>query len=67
MFVNGYLAVDLGGVHVPLSKAVLLDAAAGAAFNGMELLQDYTLDIFTAERHTQGTPSWHKHVHVPFE
>lgn len=54
VFVNNRLAVDLGGVHQPLSKTVLLNATAGAALNGMVLFQDYALDIFTAERHTRG-------------
>lgn len=55
VFVNNRLVVDMGGIHQPLSiKSVLLTAAAGAAFNGMVLFQDYALDIFTAERHTRG-------------
>ena len=52
---NNHLAVDLGGVHNPMSQAVLLDAAAGATYNGMVLHQEYSRDIFAAERHMIGT------------
>ena len=53
--VNNHLVVDLGGVHNPMSQAVLLDAAAGATYNGMVLHQEYPRDIFAAERHMIGT------------
>ena len=52
---NNHLAVDLGGVHNPMSQAVLLDAAAGATYNGMVLHQEYPRDIFAAELHMIGT------------
>ncbi|MBX3189715.1 MAG: DUF4215 domain-containing protein [Labilithrix sp.] len=51
VFINGKLAVDIGGVHGALPGGVTLDAAKatelGLAVNGM-----YELDVFQAERHT---------------
>lgn len=47
--VNGRLAVDLGGVHQPVSGGVTLDASVAARFD----LEDggvYRIDIFHAER-----------------
>ncbi len=49
-FINGHLAIDLGGVHGAESMSVDLDPNA-AAF-GIVVGQTYPLDIFTAERHT---------------
>jgi fibro-slime domain-containing protein len=51
VFINGHLAVDLGGVHGATDGSVTLDAAHATQFN----LQDkgmYTIDMFQAERHT---------------
>lgn len=53
VFVNGILALDLGGVHGPESGTIDLDTFA--ASNGMTLGGDYTLDLFHAERHTSGS------------
>lgn len=53
VFINGKLAIDLGGVHGEVSDSVDLDAAAatlGIATGGV-----YDLDIFQAERHTSGS------------
>jgi len=49
-FINGNLAIDLGGVHGAETQSVDLDAQAGAL--GITKGQIYNLDIFTAERHT---------------
>jgi fibro-slime domain-containing protein len=49
-FINGHLAIDLGGVHGAESQSVDLDAQASAF--GITKGQQYPLDIFTAERHT---------------
>ena len=49
-FINGRLAIDLGGVHAAESQSVALDAQASAL--GIVVGQEYPLDIFTAERHT---------------
>jgi fibro-slime domain-containing protein len=48
LFVNGKLALDLGGQHQPLSVAVDLDAQAAAL--GIVPGQTYALDLFHAER-----------------
>jgi fibro-slime domain-containing protein len=50
VFVNGRLAIDLGGVHAPLSGEVDFDAQADDL--GITPGNYYTLDFFFAERHT---------------
>ena len=50
VFVNGRLAVDLGGVHGALSGSVSLDAAAAAL--GLTVGGIYEVALFQAERHT---------------
>ncbi|MEO1134730.1 MAG: PEP-CTERM sorting domain-containing protein [Cyanobacteria bacterium J06639_1] len=50
VFINDTLAIDLGGVHGPLSSSVSLDAIAATL--GITTGSDYDLDIFFAERHT---------------
>jgi fibro-slime domain-containing protein len=50
VFINGNLAIDLGGIHEPLSKTVDLDEEADQL--GLTLDQIYPLDFFFAERHT---------------
>lgn len=50
IFVNGRLALDLGGLHVPISATIDFDAQAaelGIVPGGI-----YQMDIFHAERHT---------------
>jgi fibro-slime domain-containing protein len=49
-FINGHLAIDLGGVHPAESESIDLDAQASAL--GITPGNTYSLDIFTAERHT---------------
>ncbi len=49
-FVNGKLAVDVGGLHPARSAMVDLDAEASRL--GIEIGQTYALDLFHAERHT---------------
>ena len=49
-FINGHLAIDLGGVHGAMSKEVALDDKA-ADFD-LQLGEIYALDFFFAERHT---------------
>jgi fibro-slime domain-containing protein len=68
VFVNGRLAVDLGGVHGVQGGFVLLgDEDANGALSGTELADDkddrfditkgelYTLSLFHAERHTSAS------------
>ena len=50
VYINGKLAVDIGGVHGQASKAVNLDQQAAAL--GLVEGENYTLDFFFAERHT---------------
>ena len=50
LFINGRLAIDLGGVHTARSQTVLLDASAAEL--GLTRGDVYHLDIFHAERHT---------------
>ncbi len=50
MFLNGKLAIDLGGVHPQLEASVDLDAQAAAL--GIQKGGTYPMDIFHAERHT---------------
>jgi fibro-slime domain-containing protein len=50
VFVNGKLAIDLGGVHPQLSATLNLDASA--ANLGIQAGNIYPLDLFHAERHT---------------
>lgn len=50
VFVNGKLALDLGGVHGPEDGTIDFDARAGAL--GITTGNVYTLDVFHAERHT---------------
>jgi fibro-slime domain-containing protein len=49
LFVNGHLAIDLGGVHVADTGSVNLDQQA-TAFS-LEKGRAYRMDIFQAERH----------------
>lgn len=52
-YINGKLAIDLGGLHSPQTATVKLDEIA-AAF-GIVPGQTYPLDVFQAERHSQGS------------
>jgi fibro-slime domain-containing protein len=54
VFVNGHLAVDIGGVHSPVAGAVTLDAAAATRL-GLTVGQVYEIAVFQAERHTCGS------------
>ncbi len=50
LFINGRLAIDLGGLHEPATGSVDLDARA--ADLGLVPGGVYAMDIFQAERHT---------------
>jgi fibro-slime domain-containing protein len=50
VFINGQLAIDLGGVHAAEDAQVSLDARAQDF--GIEVGKVYPFDLFQAERHT---------------
>jgi fibro-slime domain-containing protein len=50
LFINGHLAIDLGGVHPAQQGSVNLDEQAAAL--GLTRNNTYRMDIFQAERHT---------------
>jgi fibro-slime domain-containing protein len=50
LFINGRLAIDLGGLHPALPATLNLDAMATAL--GIQPGNMYSMDIFHAERHT---------------
>jgi fibro-slime domain-containing protein len=51
IFVNGKLALDLGGMHMPIAATIDFDAQA--ADLGIRPGGTYQMDIFHAERHTK--------------
>ncbi|HSO31312.1 MAG TPA: fibro-slime domain-containing protein [Labilithrix sp.] len=53
VFVNGHLAIDLGGVHDAMTGSIDFDARAAEL--GVTRGQTYELSIFQAERHTPGS------------
>lgn len=53
VFINGHLAVDLGGSHPSASASVELDTSAATL--GIVPGTVYRLDLFHAERHTAGS------------
>jgi fibro-slime domain-containing protein len=54
VFVNGQLAVDLGGVHGASPGSVTLDAAGATKF-GLTAGRIYEIAVFQAERHMCGS------------
>ena len=54
VFINGQLAVDLGGLHPPASGSITLDATQATAL-GLTKGGLYELALFQAERHTTGS------------
>ena len=51
VFINKKLAVDLGGIHTPVSGSVTLDATAALQL-GLESGKVYEIRVFQAERQT---------------
>jgi fibro-slime domain-containing protein len=54
VFVNKKLAVDLGGIHLPVSGTVTIDATTAAGF-GLVDGNVYEVAVFQAERQTTGS------------
>lgn len=53
VFVNGHLAIDIGGVHSASLASVDFDARAAEL--GITVGQTYAIDFFQAERHVTGS------------
>ena len=53
-FINGHLAVDLGGVHGAVTGSVTLNTSTAATL-GLVDGGTYSIDLFQAERHTCGS------------
>jgi fibro-slime domain-containing protein len=51
VYINGHLAIDLGGIHGAEAGSVTLDAAHAIQY-GLTVGQTYRLDFFQAQRHT---------------
>ena len=54
VFVNGHLAVDLGGIHVPMDGSVTINAQSAADF-GLTPGNVYQITVFQAERKKYGS------------
>ncbi len=54
VFVNGVLAVDLGGIHVPENGSVTIDQRSAAKF-GLVEGGVYNITVFQAERRMEGS------------
>jgi fibro-slime domain-containing protein len=54
VFVNGHLAVDLGGIHVPMDGSVVIDAQSAAKFE-LKVGNVYKIVVFQAERKKFGS------------
>jgi fibro-slime domain-containing protein len=53
LFLNGQLAIDLGGLHQEAEATIVLDDLAPTL--GLEVGEAYPMDIFHAERHTSAS------------
>jgi fibro-slime domain-containing protein len=55
VFINKKLAVDLGGIHTPVSGTVTIDATTAAKFGNLKAGSVYEAAVFQAERQTTGS------------
>ncbi len=53
VFINGQLAIDLGGIHLPASDTIRLDEQAARL--GLTVGKYYSFDMFYCERQTTGS------------
>jgi len=54
VFINGHLAVDLGGIHVPMDGSVTINAQTAARFE-LQPGNVYKVSVFQAERQRFGS------------
>jgi len=54
VFINRRLAVDLGGLHVPIEKSVTINGSAASTFNLVDG-KVYEIKVFHAERKREGS------------
>jgi fibro-slime domain-containing protein len=54
VFINGHLAVDIGGYHIPQNGSITLDATHASAL-GLQDGKVYQIAIFHAERQTKAS------------
>lgn len=54
VFVNGHLAVDLGGIHVPMNGSVTINAQSAVTY-GLKAGNVYKIVVFQAERKRFGS------------
>lgn len=57
VYVNGHLALDIGGIHGRVAKSFTIDAAAATAF-GLEQGKVYEIAVFQAERNVTQSNYW---------
>jgi fibro-slime domain-containing protein len=55
VFINRKLAVDMGGIHMPVSGSITLDATTAARLGGLKDGKLYEIAVFQAERQTSGS------------
>ncbi|HYQ02236.1 MAG TPA: DUF4215 domain-containing protein [Polyangiaceae bacterium] len=54
VFINGHLALDLGGIHVPMDGSITIDTQAATRF-GLTVGNVYKISVFQAERKKYGS------------
>jgi fibro-slime domain-containing protein len=57
VYVNGHLALDIGGIHGRVAKSFTIDAANATAF-GLETGKVYEIAVFQAERNISQSNYW---------
>jgi fibro-slime domain-containing protein len=57
VYVNGHLALDIGGIHGRVAKSITIDSA-NATFFGLETGKVYEIAVFQAERNISQSNYW---------